>query len=152
MQTEPIQVKCRIAEVSDSEQVLALWQECGLVGPQSNPSLDFLCKYQFDSQRFLVIQAGDMIIGSIMYGYDGHLGSINYLAVLPQYQKLGIASLLLKEAELQLKKLNCSKINLLIKNSNTGVAEFYQKNNYRVDPVLCMSKKLVRDSKITKDK
>ncbi len=47
----------------------------------------------------------DRIVASVMVGYDGHRGWINYLAVAPEQQRSGIGQALMAEAEQIIKKL-----------------------------------------------
>ena len=87
------------------------------------------------------------IIASIMIGYDGHRGVLNYLAVDPKFRNQGLGSRLVKLAEDRLKNLGCPKINLLIRESKIGVREFYKKLAYEMqDHVLLFGKRLISDS------
>jgi ribosomal protein S18 acetylase RimI-like enzyme len=45
------------------------------------------------------LRRGGRIIASIMVGYDGHRGWINYLAVHPAHQRRGHARQLMQRAE-----------------------------------------------------
>jgi ribosomal protein S18 acetylase RimI-like enzyme len=80
-----------------------------------------------------------------MAGYDGHRGWIYYLAVKPEFQKQGIASKLIREAESRLLKIGCPKINLMVRKSNEDVISFYRRIGYKDDPVVVLSKKLYQD-------
>lgn len=80
-----------------------------------------------------------------MAGYEGHRGWINYLAVAPEHQRQGIARKLIEVAEEKLRALGCPKINLQVRETNTGVIAFYQKVGYTIDPVVSMGKRLEHD-------
>ena len=69
----------RIYKERDREQVLALWQECDLIHPKNDPRKDLDRKKGFGEELFLVIEDREKIIGTVMGGYDGHRGIINYL-------------------------------------------------------------------------
>ncbi len=75
----------------DEEQVIALWERCGLVEPHNNPQLDIERKQRDGAELFLVGEWGGSIIAVAMGGYDGHRGWVNYLAADPDYrdQQLG---------------------------------------------------------------
>ena len=39
---------------------------------------------------------GDEVIASVMIGYDGHRGTINYLAIAPAFQRSGLGAELMR--------------------------------------------------------
>jgi ribosomal protein S18 acetylase RimI-like enzyme len=80
-----------------------------------------------------------------MAGYEGHRGWINYLAVAPASQRQGIARQLMETAERNLAALGCPKINLQVRETNTGVIAFYRTLGFAQDPVVSMGKRLSRD-------
>ena len=92
-----------------------------------------------DPSLFLVCEVEGRIVGSCMAGYDGHRGWIYYLAVKPEYQKQGIGSELVKEAENRLRKIGCPKIDLMVRKSNKDVLLFYHKIGYKDDPVVVLT-------------
>ena len=56
-----------------------------------------------------------------MAGYDGHRGWINYLAAHPDFQSRGYGKQLMDNVENRLRKLDCPKINLQIRDGNNKV-------------------------------
>jgi ribosomal protein S18 acetylase RimI-like enzyme len=130
---------------SFEKQVIDLWFECGLIVPWNNPKRDIERKMDDDPSLFFICEIGGRITGSCMAGYDGHRGWIYYLAVKPEFQKQGIASKLIREAESRLLKIGCPKINLMVRKSNEDVISFYRRIGYKDDPVVVLSKKLYKD-------
>ncbi len=130
----------------DQEDVIELWSKCGLVAPQNNPRRDIARKLQVNPEFFLIGQLDGEIIATCMAGYEGHRGWINYLAVLPQYQRQGFATQMMQEAEKILRGAGCPKINIQIRSSNTGVIEFYKTIGFTRDEVISMGKRLVQDN------
>jgi ribosomal protein S18 acetylase RimI-like enzyme len=123
--------------------VVALWTECGLTRPWNDPHEDIRRKLQVQPELFLVgIEAG-RVIATVMAGYDGHRGWINYLAVTPQHRRKGLGRRMMEEAQRCLAKLGCSKINLQVRASNSAVIEFYQRLGFTVDDVISLGKRLV---------
>jgi len=53
------------------------------VVPQNNTHQDIARKLQVDADLFLVGAIDNHIIATVMGGYEGHRGWINYLAVKP---------------------------------------------------------------------
>ena len=127
--------------------VVQLWNDCGLVTTANNPFKDIQRKLKVQSDLFFVAVEKNKVVGTVMGGYEGHRGWINYLAVDPAYQKTGIGQELMKKVEQKLKKLGCPKINLQVRESNAKVRAFYEKIGYSQDKVLSYGKRLIQDSK-----
>lgn len=136
----------RTFRTSDQLSVIQLWTDCGLVKPQNNPGKDILRKLSIQPELFLVgCDPEGNIIASIMAGYEGHRGWINYLAVHPSQQRRGYARQLMQDAEDRLMQLGCPKINLQIRDTNRDVIAFYRAIGYLQDPVLSLGKRLEHD-------
>ena len=137
-----------ILEYNDvfEKQVVELWNICNLTRPWNNPHLDIIRKIKDGKNLFLIVKKKDKIIATIMGGYDGHRGVINYLAVHPNYRKKRIAKTLVNLVEKELIKIGCPKINLLIREENLEVLEFYKKINYKLQKdIRVLGKRLIPD-------
>jgi ribosomal protein S18 acetylase RimI-like enzyme len=130
---------------SDEHDVIQLWLQCRLVTPANNPKRDIERKLKITPELFLIATVDGKIVGTCMAGYEGHRGWINYLAVAPEHQRQGIARTLIEVAEGKLRALGCPKINLQVRETNTGVIAFYQKVGYAIDPVVSLGKRLEYD-------
>lgn len=86
------------------------------------------------------------VIGSIMVGYEGHRGWINYLAILPEYRRRGYGTRLVQKAVTELEKLGCLKINLQVRRSNISVISFYRKLGFEEDDVVSLGMRLRQTS------
>jgi ribosomal protein S18 acetylase RimI-like enzyme len=124
------------------DAVVDLWKECELVVPQNDPVEDIQKKVNFQPELFFVALVDNKVIGSIMAGYDGHRGWINYLAVLPSYQKRGYGRGLVEGAVHELRKLGCLKVNLQVRGSNISAVEFYKHLEFKEDDVVSLGKRL----------
>ncbi len=128
----------------DTEDVIALWQACGLVVPQNDPRADIQHKIRFQPDLFLVgceAESG-RLLATVMAGYEGHRGWINYLAVAPDSRRQGIGREMLATVEARLRALGCPKINLQVRGSNTAVIAFYRRLGFREDEVVSLGKRL----------
>jgi ribosomal protein S18 acetylase RimI-like enzyme len=130
---------------ADESAVVALWRECELVVPQNDPAKDIRRKLQDSAELFLVAQLDDAIVGTVMAGYEGHRGWINYLAVARDCRRNGIGRQLMAAAEQRLRDLGCPKINLQVRTTNREVIAFYQSIGFLEDAVVSLGKRLVRD-------
>jgi len=131
--------------IDDSEAVIALWHECGLLHPNNDPRKDIARKLRVRPDLFLVGVVNGAIVASVMIGYEGHRGWINYLAVSPAHQKRGHGRLLMETAERLLKAEGCPKINLQVRTTNAGVLAFYRAIGYLQDDVVSLGKRLEHD-------
>ncbi len=130
---------------TDEDAVVELWRECGLVVPWNDPKKDIRRKLSVQREMFLVGLVGSDLVATVMAGYEGHRGWINYLAVAVDSRARGFGRRMMDEAEARLRKMGCPKINLQIRMSNSGVIDFYQALGYSVDDVVSMGKRLEAD-------
>ena len=130
---------------SDQDAVVALWRECGLVRPWNDPVQDIRRKLGMQRDLFLVGSMDGRLVATIMVGYEGHRGWVNYLAVAADCRRRGFGRVLMDEAESRLRSLGCPKINLQIRRSNAGVVAFYRSIGYAEDDVVSMGKRLIED-------
>lgn len=137
---------------SDEAAVIALWQACDLVRPWNDPRKDINRKLQVNREWFLVAERKNRIVGTIMAGYDGHRGWLNYLAVDPTVQLGGTGRALMVEAERLLRAAGCPKINLQVRSTNTGVIAFYRRLGFAVDEVVSLGKRLETDAPLCERK
>lgn len=141
-----MQMNIRPFNIKDQAPLIALWREVGLVTPQNNPKKDIERKLKVSPELFLVAMHDTNVIGSIMGGYDGHRGWVNYLAVSPRFQRHGIATQLMQKIEADLLLKGCPKINLQVRSTNANVLAFYTALGYLNDNVVGLGKRLTHDN------
>ncbi|MEJ2479250.1 MAG: GNAT family acetyltransferase [Acidihalobacter sp.] len=130
----------------DLSAVIALWETCGLVVPWNDPQCDIRRKLDADSAGFLVGELDTRLVASVMAGYEGHRGWLNYLAVDPGFRGKGLGRDMVQAAEALLLGRGCPKVNLQIRAGNVAVAEFYRRLGYRVDAAVGLGKRLIPDT------
>jgi ribosomal protein S18 acetylase RimI-like enzyme len=130
----------------DTEAVVALWRQAGLVVPWNDPYRDIERKLTVQPELFLVVE-GDAgaVIGTAMAGYDGHRGWVNYLAVDEAHRGSGLGAELMAETERLLAERGCPKLNLQVRSSNAGVIEWYRTLGYEPDNAVSLGKRLIPD-------
>ncbi len=142
---------------------MALWESCGLTRPWNDPRADIERKVRDSPDWFFVAEvpssagaappaeggtsreAAAAVVGTVMAGYDGHRGWINYLATDPAHRGRGIGRALMAAAERELAAAGCAKINLQVRSENAAVIAFYSRLGYVQDPVVSMGKRLIDD-------
>ena len=129
----------------DEEALVSLWNMCKLTVPWNNPYKDIARKLKVQAELFLVGYLEDKLIASVMAGYDGHRGWINYFAVHPDFQAKGYGKQLMDNVENGLRELGCPKINLQIREGNDKVFSYYQKLGFVEEKRINMGKRLEDD-------
>jgi ribosomal protein S18 acetylase RimI-like enzyme len=129
----------------DEEAVVALWEAAGLTRPWNDPHKDIARKLRVQPEGLLVAVAGTEIVGTVMAGYEGHRGWINYLAVLPTHRRAGVGRALMAEAERMLAAAGCPKVSLQLRSTNRGAIGFYAALGYTQDDVISLGRRLERD-------
>jgi ribosomal protein S18 acetylase RimI-like enzyme len=135
----------RAFRAEDESAVIALWDRCGLVRSWNDPRKDIARKLKVQSELFLVGLADDAIVATVMAGYEGHRGWVNYLAVAPEWQRQGIGRAMMHEAERLLRDAGCPKVNLQVRDANTDALAFYSALGYTRDEVISMGKRFETD-------
>jgi ribosomal protein S18 acetylase RimI-like enzyme len=140
----------------DRTRVARLWETCGLTRPWNDPYRDIDRKLDRDAELLLVgeapaSEAADgttttgRVVATVMAGYDGHRGWINYLAVDPDHRGEGHGRTMMEAAETRLLTLGCPKVNLQVRTDNPDAVAFYELLGYSVDPVVSMGRRLISD-------
>lgn len=138
-------MKIRRFEPQDENAVVALWEACGLTRSWNDPAKDIARKISDSPVGFLVGCEDGEIVGSVMVGYDGHRGWVNYLAVAPSARRQGYGGLLMAEAEAHLKQVGCPKLNLQVRSANESVLAFYERLGYTREERVSFGKQLEGD-------
>ena len=120
-----------------------LWRDAFPDDPPWNAAAVAIpAKLAVQPDAFLVASDGDLVIGSIMAGYDGHRGWLYALAVLTSHRGRGVGRALVREAERRLLSMGCGKVNLQVRASNPGVVAFYARLGYATEERVSMGKRL----------
>lgn len=135
----------RTYALEDEVQVIELWRKCNLIRPQNNPKLDIQRKLRVNPELFLVGLLDGKVVATVMGGYEGHRGWINYLGVDPSCQLQGLGRQIMRAIEDKIRLKGSPKINLQVRTNNLKVVKFYGAIGYRTDEVVSMGKRLVED-------
>jgi ribosomal protein S18 acetylase RimI-like enzyme len=138
-------LKIRVYQASDQQAIVDLWNKCGLLVPWNDPAKDIQRKILLGADLFLVGELEGALIASVMGGYEGHRGWVNYLAVRSDYQDKGYARLLMSELEMKLLEKGCPKINLQVRDTNIDIVRFYEVLGYKIDTAVSLGKRLIPD-------
>lgn len=130
----------RPAEDRDVDAVVELWTRAGLTRPHNDPRRDIAFARSAPSSDVLVGADGNRIVASVMVGHDGHRGTVYYVSVDPDCRGLGHGRAAMTAAETWLMARGVWKLNLLIREDNAGVRDFYGALGYEVEPRVAMAR------------
>jgi len=138
-------MEIRAFTLEDEPAVIELWRRCDLVRPWNDPHKDIQRKLGTQPELFFVGEIAGQLVASVMAGFDGHRGWVNYLAVLPEHRKAGIGRSLMRHVEEALESRGCPKLNLQVRATNQAVLAFYRRIGYTADDVVSLGKRLIPD-------
>ncbi len=118
---------------TDRQGLIELWERCGLVAPGNDPDRDIDAKIAFQPDWLFVGEDGGDVVASVMAGYEGHRGWINYLAVDPGCRRRGLGREMMAHAEKVLFDFGVPKINLQVRAGNEEVQAFYEAIGYKFE-------------------
>jgi ribosomal protein S18 acetylase RimI-like enzyme len=129
----------------DYSAARTLWENAGpgINVRRSDEPAEIQKKLERDPDLFLVAEAGGMIVGTVIGGFDGRRGLIYHLAVEAKYRTQGIGGLLMDEVERRLKAKGCIRCYLMVTNENSEAMRFYEGRSWeRMETVYTYAKDL----------
>lgn len=134
---------------ADYDNIITLWEKAGLpYKPKGRDSREAIkTQMQNTPDLFLGSFLEEELIGCVIASFDGRKGWINRLAVLPDYQGLGIAQMLICAAEEALEKRGAHVIGTLIFDTNEPSIKLFEKMGYNLSKdILYLSKRKSEES------
>ena len=92
--------------------------------PWNRAEVAIPAKLAAQPELFLICLDGDLAVGSIMAGYDGHRGWLYTVAVLNSHRRRGVGAALVHGAEDRLRSMDCNKINLQVRAETSPLSNF----------------------------
>lgn len=128
--------------------MIALWKACDLTRPWNDPVADFDRAVATATSDILVLHDGDVLIASVMVGYDGHRGWVYYLAVDPEHRRKGLGRDMMVAAEAWLQERDAPKIQLMVRSDNADVIAFYEAFGLERQDVVTLGRRLDGESQV----
>ena len=133
----------RTYRTEDHRHVVTLWHAVFPGSTDHNdPTIAIEKKVNADDGLFFVATDGDVVVGTVLAGYDGHRGWLYSLAVDAERRRKGIGTQLVRHAESALSAKGCMKVNLQVRANNSEVVAFYQSLGFETEPRISMGKRL----------
>jgi len=130
------------ATESDRDDVIALWEACGLTRPWNDPAADYRLAVANETSAILLAHIEGELVASVLTGFDGHRGWVYYLAVAADFRKQGLGRKMMEAAEQWLRERNAPKIQLMVRDDNEAAIGFYKALGYDVQPVVTIGRRL----------
>lgn len=146
----------RAYQPGDRDAVVGLWERCGSIVWYNDPDSDIaLWRASPNAEIFVgeikTSSGGERIVATICVGHDGHRGNPYYVASDPDFRHRGLGRRMMRHAEIWLARLGVPKMNLMVRDTNTGVRDFYLSIGYQEEPRLVFSRWLTLDGKPPKE-
>ena len=115
--------------IADYDDVLVLWRSVDGIGLHDfedsregillyldrNPGMSFVARH------------GGRVVGAVLCGHDGRRGSINHLAVAPEYRGGGLGRTLVARCLSELGKAGVRKCNIVVYRENSSGLEVWSR-------------------------
>jgi ribosomal protein S18 acetylase RimI-like enzyme len=127
-----VAVTARPCRVSDIPAVLDLWARSTDATTGDNPRALRL-RLRRDRNLFVLAVDGRRVIGSLVGGWDGWRGTMARLAVDPVYRRRGVARLLVRRVERELRAMGAVRVSCLVLDENRRARAFWKSAGYAHD-------------------
>jgi ribosomal protein S18 acetylase RimI-like enzyme len=124
----------------DAEQIIAVRHTSGVARPWNDPAKDIAFARRDSHSTVLVADLSGRIVATAMVGEDGHRGWVYYVATDPNYQSRGFGRAMMDAAEKWLANRGVWKVQLLVREDNFAVKQFYEHLGYRDARSACLQK------------
>jgi GNAT superfamily N-acetyltransferase len=139
--TEPPRPEIRTYRAGEGPRLRAFWSTIGLKSlGDDDESLDRLAER--NPGLVVVATAGEEIVGTALGGWDGRRGWIYHLGVATQLRRTGLGRRIVHEVERRLRALGCPKVNVIVRDDNSGGARFWEALGYSSPPARQFGKEL----------
>jgi N-acetylglutamate synthase len=129
-------MKIRDLRADEYADVVRIWLESGLSFRPLGRDADerFRHEIAMETSVFLGAEEEGALIGVVLGTQDGRKGWINRLAVLPAWQRRGVAKALVAEAEQRIHALGIQIVTCLIEGHNRASEAFFGSLGYIAHP------------------
>ena len=114
----------------DRDAVVEIWERCGSIVWYNDPDRDIALWCASPNAEIFVGEhktggGAEQILATICVGHDGHRGNPYYVAIDPDFQGRGLGRRMMRHAEKWLARLGVPKMNLMVRDTNAQVRDFY---------------------------
>jgi ribosomal protein S18 acetylase RimI-like enzyme len=118
--------------MADIPRVLELWTHNTAEGVSNNAE-SIRVRLRRDRHLFLLAWDGTRLVGSAIGGWDGWRAGMYRLAVDAAYRRRGVARMLVRAIEKELRRLGAKRISALVASGNHAGRGFWNAAGYTLD-------------------
>ncbi|WP_112662856.1 GNAT family acetyltransferase [Microvirga flavescens] len=130
----------------ETDAAVALWRTVNLTRPWNDPYADIDLALKSPIATVLAGRKNGQLVATAMIGSDGHRAWVYYLGITPSLQGQGLGRKMMEACETWASDKGVSKIQLMVRNDNLAVREFYQSLGYKPSDVVVLSRWLDENS------
>lgn len=136
-----VEFTVRSMEISDYAEILAMWQQTEGVGLSSADSKERIAAYlERNPGCSFTAWSGQQLVGAVLCGHDGRRGYLHHLAVLRDWRKQGVGSVLVMRCLEALQAAGIDKCHLFVFKDNVPGRIFWEKAGWHErDDLVIMS-------------
>jgi GNAT superfamily N-acetyltransferase len=135
-----VEAVIRAVRDEDTDAVVALWHAAGVARPWNDPVADLAFARRGPHSTVLVAERNGQVVATAMVGEDGHRGWVHYVAADPALQGGGLGRAIMTAAEDWLRGRGVWKVQLLVREGNEAVRQFYERLGYVDVRAVCFQK------------
>ena len=129
------EVSYRAAVPADADAVLAFWATAAEDSDRPPDSPDAVLRLiERDPSALILALDNDLIVGSIIVGWDGWRCHLYRLAVAPTHRRRGIARTLIAHAEQRFTSYGGTRADAMVLDTNTDAHPTWQTTGYTPQP------------------
>ena len=136
-------VEIRSLGVTDYDAICDVWRAAGVnLRTQGRESHDnFARQMAGGTQTVLGAMIGDQLVGVAVVTHDGRKGWVNRLGVLPDHQRQGVGTALIRASEDLLHRLGLTIVAALVEHGNTASLGLFEHEGYVLNDVYYLTKR-----------
>jgi len=124
----------------EADAVVALWERAGMTRPWNPPLADIAAIRANPASALLVAWSGDTLAATVAVEDGGHRAWVYYLCSAPELRGAGWGRAAMAAAEAWARARGHTKLQLLVRRSNTTVRAFYDRLGYEESAVIVLQK------------
>jgi ribosomal protein S18 acetylase RimI-like enzyme len=124
----------RSATSADASAILSLWRAAEVPTGVSDTLEGLGALLAADRDALLLAESDGRVVGSLIAAWDGWRGSFYRLTVHPARRREGIATALLREGELRLRRRGAIRLTAIVADDEALALEFWQAAGYERQP------------------
>jgi ribosomal protein S18 acetylase RimI-like enzyme len=123
-------MEIRSGQRRDIEAVLAFWRDATTEPSSTDDAASLANLIDHASDALVLAVDGDVIVGTLIVGWDGWRGTMYRLAVAPEQRRRRIASALVGEGERRLTAHGAQRLHLIVAPDQEPARRFWSSAGY----------------------